>query len=86
MRKSTINLILSVLFVILTIIFTYSSWNSAKEGVTTSQVGSVVTASDLSSIKNQADQLILDLENNADLPVIVPTSKLSKTNPFAPGE
>lgn len=88
MKRSTLNSILSLLFVALTVILLFAAWNSAKNDYANGlpAQNSVETASDLSSIKTEAGKLLDGLENNASLPVPVPTEKLSKDNPFSPAE
>lgn len=88
MKKSTLNSVLSVLFFVATILFLSLSWNSAEKTYESSKTapGFVEKASNVSLIKSEAEKLVSGLENNAELPVTVPTAKLNKENPFTPAE
>lgn len=88
MKRSTLNSIFSSLFLIAIVLLIFLSWNSARTSYESRVVPSpqVETASDLSAVKTQAQKLVAGLENNANLPVTVPTQKLSKENPFSPAE
>lgn len=88
MKKSTLNSVLSVLFLLATVMFLSLSWNSAEKKYESSRTipGFIEKASDVASIKSQAEKLVSGLENNAELPVKVPTAKLNKENPFTPAE
>lgn len=84
MKKSTLNLIASLIFLAGVIIGFYSVWSSsAKSGTATSE--SFVTL-DISGVKEEAASLVAGRENNASIPLPVPTSKMGKTNPFSSPE
>jgi len=82
MRRGTLNLLSSIIFLIVVIVAFYFVWNSSKNQnqVTGSAIYNTVN---ISSIKTQARDLVSSLENNGSLPLSVPTSKMGKENPFS---
>ena len=82
MKRGTLNLLASLLFLFMAAGAYYYLWNNTK-----TMAPPVVTATtyppiDISSIKGQADTLVRARENNAGLPIPTPTEKLGKSNPF----
>lgn len=81
MKKRTFNLILSVVFLAAVLIVFYTAWKN-NSGTVPASSGTYVTL-DISGVKVQAEALMKDKENNANIPIAAPTTKLGKTNPFA---
>jgi len=82
MRRGTLNLLSSVIFLVIAIVAFYFVWNNIKnQNKTTS--GTTYNTVSVSSIKTQARDLVSSLENNGNLPLTVPTSKMGKDNPFS---
>lgn len=87
MRRSTLNALTGILFLVLTVVFIFLTWNSAKiQNSSQTESNILERAADISSLKTQAEKLVSEKENNAGLPIPVPTEKLNKTNPFASAE
>ena len=82
MRRGTLNLLSSVIFLVVVIVAFYFVWNSAKNQNQT-VLKSTYNTVNVSSIKTQARDLVSSLENNGGLPLTVPTSKMGKENPFS---
>lgn len=82
MRRGTLNLLSSISFLIVTILAFYFVWNSIKNQYQSSSSATYNTVS-ITSYKTQARELISSLENNGNLPLSVPTSKMGKSNPFS---
>lgn len=81
MRRGTLNLIFSLIFLAIVVIGFYSIWsNGAKETTITPETFATL---DTSGIKEQAQTLVANRENNANLPLPVPTTKMGRTNPFS---
>lgn len=84
MKKSTIGIIASMLFMMLTIGAFYYLWSgqmSQAESANTADVAPFAVV-DISGIKDEATKITTGYENNAGLPIPAPTAKLGKTNPF----
>lgn len=83
MKKSTIGVIASLLFMAITAGAFYYTWNSAKsESVTAAADTSSFAVVDITGIKDEVTKLTTGNENNAGVPIDVPTAKLGKSNPF----
>lgn len=80
MKKRTLNLLLALVFFAATLIGFYSIWKSSVAEVPSEP--ETYTALEISGVKEEASTLIQGRENNANLPIITPTSKMGKTNPF----
>ena len=82
MRRGTLNLLSSVVFLVIVIVAFYFVWSSIKNEnqATSSPVYNTVS---ISSVKTQARDLVSGLENNGNLPLAVPTAKMGKENPFS---
>ncbi len=83
MKKSSMGIVLSLIFMLATLGVFYYLWNSAQNPVTTVSVDSQVYAPvDISGAKSQASKLLSGYVNNASVPIPEPNEKLGKTNPF----
>lgn len=84
MKKSTLNMISSLVFfvviiVVLVIIFVNSSLSSSDK-----EISSYYTPSaDIASLETEAKELISGRENNAGVPIAIPIDKMGKSNPFS---
>jgi len=87
MKNSTVGTIGALIFMILVVGGFYYVWKTASD-VASSSGGATETYSlvDLSGMKSQAQTLTTGAENNAGLPLPVPTAKLGKTNPYSAPE
>lgn len=85
MKRGTLNLIVSLVFLLAIGAAYYFIWSGAKSAAS----GTTVTATtsytpvDVSGIKVQAEKLIQSRENNAGIPIPTPTDKLGKPDPFS---
>lgn len=82
MKRGTLNLLGSLLFIILVLGGYFYIWRAASLNVPPSISTTSYTPVDVSSIKGQADILIKARENNAGVPIPDPIEKLGKPNPF----
>lgn len=83
MKKSTIGVVASMLFMLLTAGAFYYVWNTAtQEGSVSVPDTASFAVVDISGIKDEATKITAGNENNAGVPIDVPTSKLGKSNPF----
>ena len=85
MKRGTLNLIASLIFLLVMGVAYYFIWSgarSASEGAIVS-VAPSYTPVDVSGVKAQAEKLIQSRENNAGIPIPTPTDKLGKPDPFA---
>lgn len=85
MKRGTLNLVVSLVFLLAVAAGYYFIWSSAKSGSsgTTVDIVTSYTPVDVSGIKTQAEKLIQSRENNAGIPIPTPTDKLGKTDPFS---
>lgn len=81
MKKRTFNLILSFVFLIAVVIVFYTVWKN-NTGTMPTSTDSYVTL-DVSGVKEQAESLVQGKDNNANIPIAAPMTKMGKTNPFA---
>lgn len=84
MKKRTFNLILSLVFIVAVVIVFYTVWKNNTG--TTAVSSSSYTILDVSGVKEQAETLTKGKDNNANIPIAAPTTKMGKTNPFASPE
>lgn len=85
MKRGTLNIIASLIFLLVAGVGYYFIWSgahSASEGTSVS-IAPSYTPVDISGIKTQAEKLIQSRENNAGIPIPVPTEKLGKPDPFS---
>ena len=85
MKRGTLNIIASLVFMLAVGAAYYFIWSGASkvaEGTTTTVATSYAPV-DVSGIKTQAEKLIQSRENNAGIPIPTPTEKLGKPDPFA---
>ena len=82
MKKTDVGIIASLLFMVLTMGAFYYSWSSENQSVSSTSSGNMYAIIDISGIKDQAETITAGKENNAGIPIAVPTTKLGKTNPF----
>ncbi len=88
MKKSSLGMIGSVLFIIIVVASFYSIWsksnNPGKSSVKT--VVNTYAPVDISGMKAQAVSIISEYENNSGIPIPTPTEKMGKVNPFTDPE
>jgi len=82
MRRGTLNLLSSIVFLAVAIVAFYFVWNSAKNRPQDVSSATYITVN-VSSITTQVQAFVSSLENNGSLPLGVPTSKMGKENPFS---
>lgn len=85
MKRGTLNVIVSLVFLLAVAACYYFIWSGARNALETTSVDISVnyTPVDVSDIKNQAQTLIQSRQNNAGIPIPEPTQKLGKTDPFS---
>ena len=82
MKRGTINLFGSLLFMILVLGGYFYIWRTASLNAPPSVSSESYAPVDVTAIKGQADILIKARENNAGIPIPDPIGKLGKPNPF----
>lgn len=85
MTKTMINLIVSVVFAVITAGAFFWLWTTATSEDTTgtpTAAAQTYQTVEIESVKKQATEILSGLEKNTDIPVGVPTSKMGRTNPF----
>lgn len=85
MSKSSMSTIFAIIFLTLIAGGYYWAWSSVMPSSDSSagtEISMELEVSDISGMKEQANKLISGMENNANIPLPVPTEKLGKTNPF----
>lgn len=85
MKKTTVGILAALAFMLITLAGFYYIWNNALDAVA-SVAPQKFAPVDLSGISEQAKTLTSGAENNANLPIPAPTSKLGRVNPFAGAE
>lgn len=84
MRKSSINLIVCLIFGLATAGAFYWLWLQAnKPAITTTSKVKTYTAVEIEAVKTQANEILGSLEKNSDIPLTTPTGKMGRDNPFA---
>lgn len=85
MKRGTLNLIVSLVFLLAIGVAYYFIWSSAKSATSGTSVTATTSYApvDVSGIKVQAEKLIQSRENNAGIPIPIPTDKLGKPDPFS---
>jgi hypothetical protein len=82
MKRGTLNLLGSLLFMILVLGGYFYIWRSASLNAPPAVSSESYTPVDVTAIKGQADTLIKTRVNNAGIPIPDPIEKLGKSNPF----
>lgn len=82
MRRSTLNFLSGLTFLIVIVIALFLAWFNVKNKYPAKTTVDYQTIN-ISSSKAQARSLITGAENNGNLPLEVPTVKMGKTNPFS---
>ncbi len=82
MRRGTLNLLSSIIFLVIVIVAFYIVWSSVK-GQNQETSPTIYNTVSISSVKTQARDLVSSLENNSNLPLTAPTTKMGKENPFS---
>lgn len=84
MRKSTINLLVSLVFGLITAGGFYWLWAQAnKPIVDPDSQAKTYTAVEIEAVKTQASDILGSLEKNSDIPLSTPTAKMGRANPFS---
>lgn len=83
MRKSSINLIICLVFGLATVGAFYWLWLQANKPVTSPSKAKSYTAVEIEAVKNQANEILGSLEKSSDIPLTTPTAKMGRDNPFA---
>lgn len=83
MKKSSIGLIVSLIFGLVTAGSFYWLWNEANKPVSTpTSKAKSYTAVEIEAVKTQANDILSSLEKNSDIPLATPTEKMGRDNPF----
>ena len=85
MKKSTLNLFGSLLFLAVAAGAFFYVW-SAEDELVANSGSTQYNIVDISGIKAEAQKIIGETENYAGLPISDPSSKVGKTNPFVSAE
>ena len=85
MKRGTLNLTVSLVFLLAVVAGYYFIWSGAKSAASGTNITSVTnyTPVDVSGIKAQAEKLIQSRQNNAGMPIPTPIEKLGKPEPFS---
>lgn len=84
MKKSSINLLASTIFLLATLGGFFWLWTlfSAKPIITQSASAETLGQYDIEGIKNQASEIVKDLKNVSGIPLTNNTALQGKVNPF----
>jgi hypothetical protein len=82
MKRGTLNLLGSLLFLLLVLGGYYYIWRTASLNAPPSVSQTTYTPVDVTAIKAQSDALIKTRVNNAGIPIPNPVEKTGKANPF----
>ena len=84
MKKSTLNMISSITFLVVIIIVLAIMFINSSSSSNDKEISSYyVPTADIASLETEAKELISGRENNAGVPIAVPKDKMGKSNPFA---
>ena len=84
MKKSSLSLVAAVIFMLVTMGGYYWLWTISKtESAVVSTATADFTIVEIESVKKEATTILSGLENKASIPIIVPTDKMGRANPFA---
>lgn len=88
MNKTSYTTLAAIIFFVLIAGGFYYAWSSsmASSSSTDAETVTQVEVADISGMTSQAQRLVAGMDNNANLPIAVPTAKMGKTNPFTPPE
>lgn len=83
MKRGTLNLLASMLFLVLVGAAFFLIWRNTSSNVSAPTVpAESYLPIDISGIKDQADKIIRSRENNTPIPIPDPTGKMGKSGPF----
>ena len=83
MNSKMMNLVGSVFFVAVTMFAFVWLWSLTRVQGSLGVVAENLRPVEIESIKVDAERLIKDTENNASIPIAIPTEKMGRENPFA---
>lgn len=85
MKRGTLNVVVSLVFLIAVGVCYYFIWSGARSASEATSVDVVTSFEpvDVSGVKSQAEKLIQSRVNNASIPIPAPTGKLGKPDPFS---
>lgn len=84
MKKKSMGLIASVLFMLITAGSFFWLWTLSKTGASALSTPSAdYTVVEIESVKKEAVNILSGLENTSAIPIGIPTAKMGRTNPFA---
>lgn len=87
MKKSSLGTIVAIIFMFTTIGLLYYFWSSSLKSAQNNAVpATTYVPVDVSGMKTEAAKLTSGAENNAGIPIPVPSTKLGKPNPFVAPE
>jgi hypothetical protein len=81
MKKNTLNLISSLVFLVVVLYAIFAVWRIANT-VELNLTANYSVGPEFSGIEQKATKLLSGLENNAGIPLPTPTDKMGKSNPF----
>jgi len=82
MNSKYTNLIVSLVFALVTIGAFLWLWSMSKSFTINTAVADNLKPVEIETVKNEASTLLSGLHNIAPIPIPVPTSKMGTTNPF----
>jgi hypothetical protein len=82
MRKSSMGIIASLIFGLITAGAFYWLWTQANKPTPSASKAKTYTAVEIEAVKNQASDILGSLEKNSDIPITTPTAKMGRVNPF----
>lgn len=82
MNPKLIGLIVSIIFALGVIGGFYWLWNSSQATQVSGEVAENLKPIEIESVKTEATTLMTGLQKNSDIPVLIPTEKMGRANPF----
>lgn len=82
MNSKLIGLIVSIVFALGMVGAFYWLWDSSQKTPVSSAVAENLKPIEIESVKKQASGLMTGLQKNSDIPVLMPTEKMGRANPF----
>ena len=82
MKRGTLNLLASMLFLVLVGAAFFLIWRNASSNAAPIVPAESYIPIDISGVKAQADKIIKTRENNTPIPIPDPTGKMGKSDPF----
>lgn len=82
MNTKIINLVVSLVFAVITVGAFFWLWRISTNFVVDTAVADNLKPVEINTVKNDATSILSGLSNTASIPIPTPTEKMGKANPF----